>query len=138
MKRNLALSIVAIAALIAAATFLALNPSADGARSTAKSQVTFTLVASRTGYNGSVNMESPWPLMTVRQGQTVTIQVKNDDPVEPHGFTVTHYLDSGVTLRPGETYTLTFLADKKGTFRVYCHIFCTIHVYMQNGQLKVE
>ncbi len=76
--------------------------------------------------------------MTVHQGQTVTIHVRNEDPVEPHGFTVTHYLDSGVTLRPGETYTLTFLADQKGTFRVYCDIFCTIHVYMQNGQLKVE
>ena len=137
MKRNLVLSIVAIAALIAAATFLALNPSANGTGTT-KSQVTFTLIASRTGYNGSVNMGSPWPVMTVRQGQTVTIQVKNDDPVEPHGFTVTHYLDSGVTLRPGETYTLTFLADQKGTFRVYCNIFCTIHVYMQNGELTVE
>jgi len=138
MKRNLVLSIVAIAALIAAATYLALNPSADGARSTTKSQATFTLVVSRTGYNGSVNMGSPWPVMTVPQGQTVTIHVKNDDPVEPHGFTVTHYLDSGVTLRPGETYTLTFLADQKGTFRVYCNIFCTIHVYMQNGRLTVE
>ena len=138
MRRNLVLSVVAIGALIAAAVFLALNPSANGAGSTAKSQVTFTLVASRTGYNGSVNMGSPWPLMTVRQGQTVTIQVKNDDPVEPHGFTVTHYLDSGVTLRPGETYTLTFLADQKGTFRANCNIFCTIHVYMQNGQLAVE
>src|SRR5437899_6590788 len=53
MKRNLVLSIVAIAALIAAATYLALNPSADGARSTTKSQATFTLVVSRTGYNRS-------------------------------------------------------------------------------------
>ena len=138
MKRNLVLSVLAIAGLIAAAVFLALNPSANGAGSTAKSQVTFTLIASRTGYNGSVNMGTPWPLMTVHQGQTVTIHVKNEDPVEPHGFTVSHYLDSGVTLRPGETYTLTFLADQKGTFRVYCNIFCTIHVYMQNGQLTVE
>src|SRR2546426_10507876 len=138
MNRNLVLSIVAIAALFAAATFLALNPSANGTGSTAKSQVTFTLVASRTGYNGSVNMGSPWPVMTVHQGPTVTIQVKNDDPVEPHGFTVTHYLDSGVTLRPGETYTLTFLADQKGAFRAYCSILCTIHSYMRNGPLTVE
>lgn len=137
MNRNLVLSIVAIAALIAAATFLALNPSANGAGST-KSQVAFTLIASRTGYNGSVNMGTPWPVMTVHQGQTVTVHVKNEDPVEPHGFTVTHYFDSGVTLRPGETYTITFVADQKGTFRVYCDIFCTIHVYMQNGQLTVE
>ena len=70
--------------------------------------------------------------------QCFLIRVKNDDPVEPHGFTVTHYFDSGVTLRPGETYTLTFLADQKGTFRVYCNIFCTVHVYMQNGRLTVE
>jgi FtsP/CotA-like multicopper oxidase with cupredoxin domain len=138
MKRNFVLSIVAIAALIAAAVFLALNPSANSVASTAKSQVTFTIIASRMGYNGSVNMGTPWPVMTVHQGQSVTIHVKNEDPVEPHGFTVTHYLDSGATLRPGETYTLTFLADQKGTFRVYCDIFCTIHVYMQNGRLTVE
>ena len=52
MKRNLVVSVVAIAALIAAAVFLALNPSANGAGSTTKSQVTFTLMASRMGYNG--------------------------------------------------------------------------------------
>src|SRR5207245_11411129 len=103
MNRNLVLSIVAIAALFAAATFLALNPSANGTGSTAKSQATVTLVVSGTGYNGSVNMGSLWPVMTVGQGETGRIPVKNDDPVEPHGFTVPHDLDPEGTLVPGET-----------------------------------
>ena len=40
-------------------------------------------------------MGTPWPVMTVRQAQTVTIHVENKDPVEPHGFTVAHYFDAG-------------------------------------------
>ncbi len=138
MKRNVVISIVAVAALIAAATFLALNPSANGAGSATRSEVKFTIIASPTGFNRSTSVGAPWPQMTVHQGQTVTIQVENKDPVEPHGFTVAHYFDSGVTLRPGQTYTLTFLADQRGTFRVYCNIFCTVHIYMQSGQLTVE
>lgn len=90
------------------------------------------------GMNGSAyHLSVPWPVMAVRQNQTVVIQVLNCASSEPHGFAISHYLNGGVTLRQGESTTVTFVANQKGTFRVYCSIFCVIHQDMQNGELIV-
>jgi heme/copper-type cytochrome/quinol oxidase subunit 2 len=94
------------------------------------------------GMNGSAfhlsgNESIPWPEIQVYQGQTVVIHVFNCASSEPHGFAVSHYFDSGATVRPGTSFTLTFVATEAGTFRVYCSIFCAIHPYMQNGELIV-
>ena len=91
------------------------------------------------GMNGSAyHITDQWPVITVHQGQSVTIHVVNCASSEPHGFSITHYFDSGVSLSPGQSYTLTFTATQKGTFRVFCNIFCIIHPDMQNGALIVE
>jgi hypothetical protein len=100
----------------------------------------FLIVASDTGYNDSMGHgvpEESWPVLTVAQGQNVTIVVCNID-VQPHGFQVTHYDDkSEVTIVPGQVYRVSFVANQAGSFAIYCVIPCTIHWAMQSGLLKV-
>jgi hypothetical protein len=91
------------------------------------------------GINGSAyHIGVPWPIINVYQNQTVVIRVFNCASSEPHGFAITHYFDAGVTLPTGDSYTLTFFANQKGTFTMYCNTFCAIHPYMQDGQLIVS
>jgi len=91
------------------------------------------------GFNGSAyHLLTQWPVMRVHLGQQVVITVMNCASSEPHGFAITHYLDSGIVLRAGAISIVNFTADEKGTFRVYCNIFCAIHPYMQNGELVVS
>ncbi len=101
----------------------------------------FLIVASQLGYNDSVDHgvpENSWPVVDVQQGQNVTIVVCNTDPVEPHGFQIDNYYDTGtVSIAPGQVLTVSFVANKAGTFRIYCNIFCAIHWAMQSGELVV-
>jgi hypothetical protein len=102
----------------------------------------FLIVASDEGYNDSIGHGAPaksWPIITVTQGQNVTIVVCNID-VEPHGFQISHYYDSReVTVQPGEVLHIpSFIATKTGDFTIYCDILCAVHPYMQNGLLTVS
>ena len=93
------------------------------------------------GYNGSyyVGTSVQWPTMNVHLGQTVSIHVINCQSHEPHGFAITNYDDNAiVAIQPGHSYDVTFIANKAGTFRIYCDIFCGIHPFMQNGELVVS
>jgi len=98
------------------------------------------IVASITGYNDSKTHGAPaksWPIITVHQGQNVTIIVCNTD-VQPHGFQITHYLASSEeTLVAGQVLRVSFIADETGSFLIYCDIFCTVHTFMQDGLLNV-
>jgi heme/copper-type cytochrome/quinol oxidase subunit 2 len=100
----------------------------------------YLIIANENGFNDSIQHGAPtvsWPVITVKQGTTVTITVCNSD-VQAHGFQVTHYFDSNIeTVSPGEVVHVSFVADKVGDFEIYCSIFCTIHVFMQNGLLAV-
>jgi hypothetical protein len=100
----------------------------------------FLIVASNTGYNDSIAHGAPtksWPIITVHQGQNVTIVVCNTD-VQAHGFQITHYfVKNQATLVPGQKLRVSFIADQTGSFDIYCDIFCSIHIYMQNGLLNV-
>jgi nitrous oxide reductase len=101
----------------------------------------FLVVASVTGYNDSIGHGAPgkaWPIIQVRKGSTVNIVVCNIDR-QAHGFQITHYYDRSIeTVEPGQVIRVSFVADQTGTFEIYCSIFCTIHIYMQNGQLVVN
>ena len=98
----------------------------------------FTIIMTNQGFNGSrAHTSDPWPVMNVLRGQVATIHLENMDTTESHGFAITHYLDSGVQLRPGQSFDVVFTASQSGTFLVYCNIICTIHTYMQNGRLNV-
>ncbi|HVC27169.1 MAG TPA: hypothetical protein VND40_03320 [Nitrososphaerales archaeon] len=104
----------------------------------------FLIIASDTGYNDSIGHGAPeknWPIVTVQQGQNVTIVVCNID-VQAHGFQVSHYYDASnghgeVTLTPAQVIKVSFTANRVGSFDIYCEIFCSIHVYMQSGLLNV-
>jgi heme/copper-type cytochrome/quinol oxidase subunit 2 len=90
------------------------------------------------GFNDSKYHPSPWPVMNVSLGQNVVIHVWNNDSSQAHGFTVAHYFDSGLTLSPGNCFDVRFVASQLGSFNVFCQIFCTIHLSMQNGRLNVN
>ena len=100
----------------------------------------FLVIASNRGYNDSIGHGAPenaWPIINVTEGQTVNITVCNTD-VQAHGFQITHYYDSEVvSVAPNQVLHVSFVANKAGAFQIYCSIFCSIHVFMQSGQLRV-
>ena len=72
--------------------------------------------------------------LKVNAGDTVTIQLVSTDVV--HGLYVDDY-DISVEADPGQTTTLTFVADKPGSFRFRCNITCgAMHPFMI-GKLTV-
>jgi heme/copper-type cytochrome/quinol oxidase subunit 2 len=91
------------------------------------------------GLNGSYYKSTSvnWPVITVHKGDTVVITVINTNSSEPHGFAIDNYDPTGVSTAPGHENTITFVANKVGSFRVYCNVFCAIHPLMQNGELVV-
>ena len=100
----------------------------------------YLIIANQNGFNDSIQHGAPtkqWPIIVVNQGTQVNIAVCNAD-VQAHGFQVTHYFDSNIqTVAPGQVIHVSFLADKAGDFEIYCSIFCSIHIFMQNGLLRV-
>jgi heme/copper-type cytochrome/quinol oxidase subunit 2 len=98
------------------------------------------IIEGKTGYNDSIAHGAPtksWPVITVHRGQNVTIMVCNTD-IQAHGFQIVNYfVRNQETLVPGQVLKLSFVADQPGTFIIYCDIFCSIHLYMQNGLLNV-
>ena len=64
----------------------------------------------------------------VNPGDTVTIQLVSTDVV--HGLYVDGY-DVSAEADPGQTATLTFVADKSGSFRFRCNVTCgALHPFM--------
>lgn len=92
------------------------------------------------GFNDSAILlrnNEHWPVITVSQGETVRIYVCNMDMASSHGFAIDGYFDSGIVLSPGQSYALSFVADKKGSFTIYCNVFCPVHWAMIRGMLLV-
>ena len=90
------------------------------------------------GFNGSKTHTDPWPVLNVGRCDRVTVHLENQDLAEPHGFAITHYLDSGVKVQPGQTLDVSFNANRAGSFVVYCNLRCSIHTIMLNGRLNVR
>jgi FtsP/CotA-like multicopper oxidase with cupredoxin domain len=109
------------------------QPCPSGAN--ASSNTHFTIVMSNQGFNSSRN-SAPCPTVSVMKGQTITIHVVNNDG-EKHGFAITHYLDAGIALNPGESRDVTFTVDQTGSFLIYCNVGCFVHNWQQNGRLTV-
>ena len=66
--------------------------------------------------------------LRVNRGDTVTIQLVSTDVV--HGLYVDGY-DISVEADPGQIATLTFTADKPGSFRFRCNVTCgAMHPFM--------
>jgi len=108
----------------------------------AKPQGGFLVIASEYGYNDSVlegaGPAKHWPVINVTLGQSVKIVVCNVDKIQSHGFQIGNYFDSTVeSIAPEQVITVSFVADKAGDFPIYCDIFCSIHLFMQYGELRV-
>lgn len=72
--------------------------------------------------------------LKVNPGDTVTIQLVSTDVV--HGLYVDGY-DISVQADPGQTQTLSFVADQPGSFRFRCNVTCgAMHPFMI-GKLEV-
>ena len=72
--------------------------------------------------------------LKVNAGDKVTFQLVSTDVV--HGLYVDGY-DVSVEADPGQTATLTFVADKPGSFRFRCNVTCgAMHPFMI-GKLDV-
>lgn len=72
--------------------------------------------------------------LAVNPGDTVTIQLVSTDAV--HGIYIDGY-DISVEADPGQSRTLTFTADRPGSFRVRCNVTCgAMHPFMI-GKLRV-
>ncbi len=72
--------------------------------------------------------------LNVNPGDIVTIQLVSTDVV--HGLYIDGY-DISVQADPGQTATLTFVANKPGSFRFRCNVTCgAMHPFMI-GKLTV-
>jgi heme/copper-type cytochrome/quinol oxidase subunit 2 len=121
LKRQLGYGIlIALAALVVAfAPFPALAPRDPTTR-------VVRMEASQFSYSPSV--------VTVNRGDTVTIQLVSADVV--HGLYVDGY-GASAQADPGQTKTLTFVADRTGSFRFRCNVTCgAMHPFMI-GKLNV-
>jgi hypothetical protein len=100
----------------------------------------YLIIANQNGFNDSIQHGAPqkhWPVISVKQGTTVNITVCNAD-VQAHGFQITHYFDSNIeTVVPGQVVHVSFVANRVGDFEIYCSIFCSIHIFMQNRLFQV-
>jgi heme/copper-type cytochrome/quinol oxidase subunit 2 len=73
-------------------------------------------------------------VLSVNPGDQVTIELTSTDVV--HGLYVDGY-NISVIADPGQSVTLTFTADRSGTFRLRCSVTCgALHPFML-GKLKV-
>jgi heme/copper-type cytochrome/quinol oxidase subunit 2 len=89
-------------------------------QSIAPQERTFQIEAGQFAYSPSE--------LKVNPGDTVTIQLVSTDVV--HGLYVDGY-DISVEADPGQTTTLTFIADKPGSFRFRCNVTCgAMHPFM--------
>lgn len=93
------------------------------------------MILDNNGFNDSIHRGQP--TIELRRGDSVSILVCNLDPVQSHGFAIDHYFPTGVTLRPGEAYKVSFVARAPGSFTIYCNVFCTVHTFMK-GRLVVN
>ena len=77
---------------------------------------------------------TPNPI-TVKKGDIVTLNITSVDV--PHGFSLPEF---GVSVQPavGETKSVTFTADKAGTFTFTCNVFCGQGHSNMAGQFVVE
>ena len=153
-RRTMALTILTVLGVVASAFVLVEGVRASQSANTAPAAVSlpagcvkppggFLIIQSKYGYNDSIlEGASPgkaWPVITVQQGQTVNITVCNIDKTQSHGFQISNYYDGSIVAVGPDVvlHVPPFVADKVGTFQIFCAIFCSIHLFMQYGQLRV-
>jgi nitrous-oxide reductase len=78
-------------------------------------------------------------VIEVNQGDHVFIHLTNIDFDEDitHGFAINSY-NLNMEVQPGQTNTLEFIADKAGTYPLYCTNFCSALHQEMNGYFLVK
>jgi len=96
------------------------------AAATTPTEHTFQIEAKRFEYSPAI--------LTVNPGDRVTIELTATDVV--HGLSIDGY-NLATTADPGQTASLTFVADRQGSFRFRCTVTCgNMHPFMI-GKLNV-
>jgi nitrous-oxide reductase len=78
-------------------------------------------------------------VVRVKQGDTVKLHITNVEQTKDatHGFAIADY-NIQASIDPGEVVNIEFVADKPGTFNLYCTEFCSaLHLEMA-GWFLVE
>ncbi|MDR7544840.1 MAG: Sec-dependent nitrous-oxide reductase [Armatimonadota bacterium] len=78
-------------------------------------------------------------IVRVKKGDVVVLHITNTEKIRDatHGFAIPDY-NIQMSVDPGETVTVRFVASKPGAFSYYCTEFCSaLHLEMQ-GWLLVE
>lgn len=73
--------------------------------------------------------------ITVKKGDTVKLSIKSVDV--DHGFALSAF-NVNKPLKPGQTTTVEFVADKTGSFTFFCSVFCGSGHSGMRGTLVVE
>ncbi|MBB6446637.1 Sec-dependent nitrous-oxide reductase [Bacillus benzoevorans] len=78
-------------------------------------------------------------VISVKEGDKVVIHLTNIDLDQDitHGFGINSY-NLNMEVQPGQTQTIEFIADKAGTYPLYCTNFCSALHQEMNGYLLVE
>lgn len=78
-------------------------------------------------------------VLEVNEGDKVVIHLTNIDFDQDitHGFGINQY-DLNMEVQPGQTNTLEFVADKAGTYPLYCTNFCSALHQEMTGYLLVK
>src|SRR5699024_693923 len=95
-----------------------------------------TAFRSRFVFDGSSDRPD---VIEVNEGDTVRIHLTNTDIDQDatHGFAINDY-DLNFEVQPGQTNTLEFVADKAGTYPIYCSNFCSALHQEMSGYLLVK
>jgi len=76
------------------------------------------------------------PVLRVKEGETVVLKLTSSDVV--HGFSLKDFgvfVDQGI--QPGKPMTVSFVADKVGTFKFVCNSICGDHHEQMFGTIVV-
>lgn len=78
-------------------------------------------------------------VIEVNEGDKVVLHLTNIDFDEDitHGFAINRY-DLNIEVQPGQTNTVEFIADKAGTFPLYCTNFCSALHQEMTGYFLVK
>ncbi|WP_017756245.1 Sec-dependent nitrous-oxide reductase [Calidifontibacillus oryziterrae] len=95
-------------------------------------------IAMRSKFIFDAKAERP-DVIEVNEGDKVVIHLTNIDFDEDitHGFAINRH-DLNMEVQPGQTETISFTADKAGTFPIYCTNFCSALHQEMTGYLLVK
>ena len=99
----------------------------DSSKTPAKARKEFIITAKQWSFSPTV--------IKVKKGDLVVLKLKTADVA--HSYSITEF-GINADIKPGETTTVEFTADKTGTFISACKIYCGVGHVGMTGTLMVE